>query len=153
VQCGLRERCQDFLYAWRGIAEKMPRSPRRRGVCSPSADLQAHRSTWVKLSTTPIATTTLWELPTNGRDCSVNRAQHPEGLISRSSTTRSAQTVPLANEAPLKMAFVEAPRYIAAPERVSSHQRTTLEGVCRARRALIWRNRHCSLSQARRKTH
>jgi gamma-glutamyltranspeptidase/glutathione hydrolase len=101
-------------------------------------DLQAHRSTWVE----PISTTyrgyEVWELPPNGQGLAALIALNLlEGFDLGKYPRESAERYHLQIEA-MKLAFVEAQRYIADPERVSVPTSNLLSKAFAAkRRALI----------------
>jgi gamma-glutamyltranspeptidase / glutathione hydrolase len=108
---------QDF-YAGE-IAEKIAAFSAQTGGVLTLNDLQAHRSTWVE----PISTTyrgyEVWELPPNGQGLAALIALNIlEGFNLGKYPRESAERYHLQIEA-MKLAFVEAQRYIADPERVS----------------------------------
>lgn len=101
------------------------------------ADLAAHRSTWVE----PISTTyrgyDVWELPPNGQGLAALLALNIlEGFDLAQYPRESAQSYHWQIEA-MKLAFVEAQRYIADPERVSVPTRELLSKEFAARRRAL----------------
>jgi gamma-glutamyltranspeptidase/glutathione hydrolase len=120
------------------IAGKMVAFSAETGGVLKLDDLQAHRSTWVE----PISTTyrgyEVWELPPNGQGLAALIALNIlEGFDLGKYPRESAERYHLQIEA-MKLAFVEAQRYIADPERVSVPTRDLLSRAFAAkRRALI----------------
>jgi gamma-glutamyltranspeptidase/glutathione hydrolase len=101
------------------------------------ADLHAHRSTWVE----PISTTyrgyEVWELPPNGQGLTALIALNIlEGFDLGKYPRESAQSYHLQIEA-MKLAFVEAQRYVADPERVSVPTGALLSKEFAARRRAL----------------
>jgi gamma-glutamyltranspeptidase/glutathione hydrolase len=127
---------QDF-YAGE-IAGKIAAFSAQTGGVLTLDDLQAHRCTWVE----PISTTyrgyEVWELPPNGQGLAALIALNIlEGFDLGKYPRESVERYHLQIEA-MKLAFVEAERYIADPERVSVPTSDLLSKAFAAqRRALI----------------
>lgn len=119
------------------IAEKMAAfSAQTEGVLT-LADLQAHRNTWVE----PISTTyrgyDVWELPPNGQGLTALLALNIlEGFDLAKYPRESVQSYHWQIEA-MKLAFVEAQRYIADPERVNVPVKELLSKEFAARRRAL----------------
>src|SRR5262249_27112494 len=108
------------------LAGKMADFSAETGGVLTRADLAAHQSTWVE----PISTTyrgyEVWELPPNGQGLAALIALNLlEGFDLGKYPRESAERYHLQIEA-MKLAFVEAERYIADPERVSVPTRALL---------------------------
>jgi gamma-glutamyltranspeptidase/glutathione hydrolase len=127
---------QDFYTG--EIAQKIAAFSADTGGVLTLSDLQTHRSTWVE----PISTTyrgyEVWELPPNGQGLAALIALNIlEGFDLSTYPHESAESYHLQIEA-MKLAFVEAQRYVADPERVCVPTRELLSKEFAARRhALI----------------
>jgi gamma-glutamyltranspeptidase/glutathione hydrolase len=126
---------QDFYEG--EIAEKIATFSARTGGVLTLSDLQAHRSTWVE----PISTTyrgyNVWELPPNGQGLTALIALNIlEGFELGKYPRESAESYHLQLEA-MKLAFVDAQRYIADPERVSVPTEELLSKEFAARRRAL----------------
>jgi gamma-glutamyltranspeptidase/glutathione hydrolase len=126
---------QDFYEG--EIAEKIATFSARTGGVLTLSDLQAHRSTWVE----PISTTyrgyDVWELPPNGQGLTALIALNIlEGFELGKYPRESAESYHLQLEA-MKLAFVDAQRYIADPERVSVPTEELLSKEFAARRRAL----------------
>lgn len=100
------------------IAERIAAFSARTGGVLTLADLEAHRSTWVE----PISTTyrgyEVWEMPPNGQGLATLIALNIlEGFDLAKFPRESVESYHLQIEA-MKLAFVDALRYVADPERV-----------------------------------
>jgi gamma-glutamyltranspeptidase / glutathione hydrolase len=126
---------QDFYTG--EIARKIAAFSADTGGVLTLSDLQAHRSTWVE----PISTTyrgyEVWELPPNGQGLAALIALNIlEGFDLSTYPRESAEGFHLQIEA-MKLAFVEAQRYVADPERVSVPTRELLSKEFAARRRAL----------------
>jgi gamma-glutamyltranspeptidase/glutathione hydrolase len=127
---------QDFYTG--EIAQKIATFSADTGGVLTLSDLQTHRSTWVE----PISTTyrgyEVWELPPNGQGLAALIALNIlEGFDLSTYPHESAESYHLQIEA-MKLAFVEAQRYVADPGRVCVPTRELLSKEFAARlRALI----------------
>jgi gamma-glutamyltranspeptidase / glutathione hydrolase len=126
---------QDFYTG--EIAQKIAAFSADTGGVLTLSDLQAHRSTWVE----PISTTyrgyEVWELPPNGQGLAALIALNIlEGFDLSTYSRESAESYHLQIEA-MKLAFVEAQRYVADPERVSVPTRELLSKEFAARRRAL----------------
>ena len=126
---------QDFYTG--EIAQKIAAFSAETGGVLTLSDLQAHRSTWVE----PISTTyrgyEVWELPPNGQGLAALIALNIlEGFDLSKYPRESAKSYHLQIEA-MKLAFVEAQRYVADPERASVPTRELLSKEFAARRRAL----------------
>jgi len=126
---------QDFYTG--EIAQKIAAFSADTGGVLTLSDLQAHRSTWVE----PISTTyrgyEVWELPPNGQGLAALIALNIlEGFDLSTYPRESAESYHVQIEA-MKLAFVEAQRYVADPERVSVPTRELLSKEFAARRRAL----------------
>jgi gamma-glutamyltranspeptidase/glutathione hydrolase len=126
---------QDF-YAGE-IAGKIAAFSAETGGVLTLDDLSTHRSTWVE----PISTTyrgyEVWELPPNGQGLAALIALNMlEGFDLAKYPRESAERYHLQIEA-MKLAFVEAQRYMADPERVSVPTSDLLSKEFAARRRAL----------------
>ena len=127
---------QDFYTG--EIAEKIAAFSAQTGGVLTLTDLQAHHSTWVEPINTTYRGYDVWELPPNGQGLTALLALNIlEGFDLARYPRESAQSYHWQIEA-IKLAFVEAQRYIADPERVSVPTRELLsKDFAARRRALI----------------
>lgn len=119
------------------LAEKIAAFSARTGGVLTLADLAAHRSTWVEPISTSYRGYEVWELPPNGQGLAAlialniledfDLAQYPR---------ESVESYHLQIEA-MKLAFVEAQRYVADPERVSIPIKELLSKEFAARRRAL----------------
>jgi len=126
---------QDFYTG--EIAQKIAAFAAQTGGVLTLADLQEHCSTWVE----PISTTyrgyDVWELPPNGQGLTALLALNIlEGFDLAQYPRESAQSYHVQIEA-LKLAFIEAQRYVADPERVPVPTRELLSKKFAARRRAL----------------
>jgi gamma-glutamyltranspeptidase/glutathione hydrolase len=107
---------QDFYTG--EIAEKIADFSARTGGVLTFADLEAHSSTWVEPISTNYRGYDVWEIPPNGQGLTVLLALNIlEGFELSTYPRESPESYHLQIEA-IKLAFAEAQRYIADPERV-----------------------------------
>jgi len=127
---------QDFYTG--ELAEKIASFSARTGGVLTLADLAAHRSTWVEPISTNYRGYDVWELPPNGQGLAALIALNIlEGFDLAQYPRESVESYHLQIEA-MKLAFVEALRYIADPERVEVPISELLsKGFAARRRALI----------------
>ena len=126
---------QDFYTG--EIAEKMTAFSSRTGGVLTLSDLQKHCSTWVEPISTNYRGYDVWELPPNGQGLAALIALNIlEGFELGKYPRESAESYHLQIEA-MKLAFVEAQRYIADPERVSVPTRELLSKEFAARRRAL----------------
>jgi gamma-glutamyltranspeptidase/glutathione hydrolase len=122
------------------IAAKIVAFARQTGGLFTAADLAAHQSRWVEPISTAYRGYEVWEIPPNGQGLAAlltlailegsDLPDHPHG---------SVEAIHLQIEA-MKLAFADAYRYIADPERASVPLRGLLDpDYIAARRALIGR--------------
>jgi gamma-glutamyltranspeptidase/glutathione hydrolase len=127
---------QDFYTG--EIAEKIAAFSARTGGVLTHSDLQRHHSTWVK----PISTTyrgyEVWEMPPNSQGLAALLALNIlEGFELGTYARESTESYHVQIEA-MKLAFVDAHRFIADPERISVPTKELLSKAYAAqRRALI----------------
>jgi len=126
---------QDFYTG--EIAKKIAAFSADTGGVLTLSDLQAHRSTWVE----PISITyrgyEVWELPPNGQGLAALIALNIlEGFDLSKYPRESAESYHLQIEA-MKLAFVDAQRYVADPELVSIPTRELLSKEFAARRRAL----------------
>ena len=127
---------QDFYTG--EIAEKIVAFSERTGGVLTRSDLQEHSSTWVEPISTNYRGYDVWELPPNGQGLTALIALNIlEGFDLGKYPRESAESYHLQIEA-MKLAFVDAQRYIADPERVKVPTRELLsKEFASRRRALI----------------
>lgn len=126
---------QDFYTG--EIARKIAAFSAQTGGVLTLADLAAHRSTWVDPISTTYRDYNVWELPPNGQGLTALLALNIlEGFDLAKYPRESAQSYHWQIEA-MKLAFVEAQRYIADPERVSVPTRELLSKEFAAKRRTL----------------
>lgn len=126
---------QDFYTG--ELAEKIAAFSARTGGVLTLADLAAHRSTWVEPISTSYRGYDVWELPPNGQGLAALIALNIlEGFDLAQYPRESVESYHLQIEA-MKLAFVEALRYIADPERVNVPVRELLSKEFAARRRAL----------------
>jgi gamma-glutamyltranspeptidase/glutathione hydrolase len=126
---------QDFYTG--ELAEKIANFSARTGGVLTLADLAAHRSTWVEPISTNYRGYDVWELPPNGQGLAALIALNIlEGFDLAQYPRESVESYHLQIEA-MKLAFVEALRYIADPERVNVPVRELLSKEFAARRRAL----------------
>jgi gamma-glutamyltranspeptidase/glutathione hydrolase len=126
---------QDFYTG--EIAKKIAAFSADTGGVLTLADLQAHRSTWVEPISTNYHGYEVWELPPNGQGLAALIALNIlEGFDLSKYPRESVESYHLQIEA-MKLAFVEAQRYVADPERVNVPTRELLSKEFAARRRAL----------------
>jgi gamma-glutamyltranspeptidase/glutathione hydrolase len=116
------------------LAGRIARFALETGGYLTAADLAAHTSTWVEPLSTCYRGYDVWELPPNGQGISALAALNIlEGFDLRAHPRESAQSYHLQIEA-MKLAFVDALRYVADPERVAVPIRGLLDKAYAAQR-------------------
>ncbi len=126
---------QDFYTG--EIASKIAAFSAQTGGVLTLADLAAHRSTWVEPISTSYRGYDVWELPPNGQGLAALLALNIlEGFDLAKYPRESAESYHLQIEA-MKLAYVEAQRYVADPERVTIPVRELLSKEFAARRRAL----------------
>ncbi|MDQ2716825.1 MAG: gamma-glutamyltransferase family protein [Chloroflexota bacterium] len=126
---------QDFYNG--EIAGKIAAFSARTGGVLTLSDLQDHSSTWVEPISTNYRGYDVWELPPNGQGLAALIALNIlEGFELGKYPRESAESYHLQIEA-MKLAFVDAQRYIADPERAPVPTRELLSKEYAARRRAL----------------
>jgi len=120
------------------IAERIVGFAQATGGWLTREDLESHASSWVEPISTDYRGYDVWEIPPNGQGLAALIALNIlEGFDLASMPRNSAQSFHLQIEA-MKLAFADAHRYIADPDRVSVPTRGLLsKDYAASRRALI----------------
>ena len=120
------------------LASRAAEYVQRHGGCLSAADFAAHRSTWDEAIRTVYRDTTVWECPPNGQGLAALMALNiAEGFDLAAMGARSADRYHYLIES-MRLAFADAFRYIADPERTSVPVEALLaKGYARRRRASI----------------
>src|SRR6266700_8344450 len=136
-QIGELWRNPDLARTLRLLAQAIAAFSAQTGGFLSLPDLAQHRTTWVE----PISTTyrgyDVWELPPNGQGLAALIALNIlEGFDLKQFPRESAESYHLQLEA-MKLAFVDAQRYISDPERVTIPTRELLSREYAARRRAL----------------
>ncbi|HKP52337.1 MAG TPA: gamma-glutamyltransferase [Chloroflexia bacterium] len=124
-----------------GLAREIARFASETGGLITEADLASHSSTWVEPITTSYRGYDIWEIPPNGQGITALIGLNIlEGFDVKASARDTAQSLHPQIES-LKLAFVDAHRYVADPEFSKVPTAQLLDkGYAKRRRALIGKN-------------